>query len=166
MKGIYKMARIFGASPDGSMLETALPYEERLKSYEDYVGKKSKERPSSLHKSMLGGAAAGTLAGGLIGSSAGPLGAAGGALGGAVMGAGGGALAQYLDKKEIEKLNKTKKGGRKAVKKLFNKRIVTERNAQNSAANLGQYLGERRREDRMDRRHREQLAAIRSINRR
>lgn len=99
-----KIARIFGTSLNRDVIASAsIPYEERKKVYTSYVGKKSREQPSSIPLSAGVGGGVGAALGALVGAGVGRSGLVTAALLGGAVGAGSGLMLRMADKTEIER---------------------------------------------------------------
>jgi hypothetical protein len=102
---LAKMAKIWGVSPDPFATSThpAIDPKARERAMEEYATAKSREEPSNLALSLLGGGAAGALPGAGIGFlTGGPVGGLLGAGIGGGIGALGGAAARSYDIGKIE----------------------------------------------------------------
>jgi len=99
---LEKCARIFGASPDTSLISSgAIPEDVRRQAHDEYLGAKSEEDPTSAPAATLGGGAIGALLGGGLGLQHGrPATIRGAAVGGG-LGALAGLLLRAADKGEI-----------------------------------------------------------------
>lgn len=132
---LTKMAKIFGARPDGSALDPALPYEVRKGAYEDYLQEKAKEQPSSIPLAMgVGGGLGGGL-GALMGGRGGRLVGAGiGALGGSAVGG----LAALADRGDINQAKHILKN--EDTERAMIKHVMQARHAEQMERRQGQFI--------------------------
>jgi hypothetical protein len=128
---MQKEGKVFGESKPSTLRHGEIPYKHRKADYVEYLGKKSKEKPTGTGKSVA--------VGGLVGAGLGAAGAAllkknplHGAAAGAGVGGLTGGLLGHLDKKEIAHSKKVLESGNvdKHLSKEISKSILKHEAAQ------------------------------------